>query len=213
MMRKFLIAVALLFMIIPDVFSQKDPEAVKVLDSFSAKALAAPSISMKFNIITNDQTEGTSNSVPGSIILLKDRYRLDLTDNIVWSNGETMWNYLPSEKEVTVNRADKKDNSFQSKPSSVFSIYKKGYKIRMVDSNSASWVIDLYPEDINTDYIRIRLNIGKAAYNLKNIDYKYKNGITVTLDVTEFNLSQKPDGSTFIFPSEKYKGVEIIDMR
>jgi outer membrane lipoprotein carrier protein len=193
--------------------AQNDAEAVKILDKFSAQALGAPSVSMKFTMETIDQVEGTNNSSTGSIILSKDRYRLEMTDNIIWFNGETSWSYLPAEKEVTVAKPEKKDNSFISRPSAVFSVYKKGYKVRLLEEKSSSYLIDLYPENIDSDHIRIRLNIGKPLLDLKSLEYKYKNGVTAILTVNEYDLKQQPDNSEFIFSPDKYKGIEIIDMR
>lgn len=206
---------ALFFAFIPAtfVFSQKDPAAVKILDKFSSAASSAPSVSMKFDIISTDQAEGKSKTVSGSIVFSKDKYRLDLPDNIVWFNGITSWSYLPEEKEVTINKPDKKDNSFQAKPSSIFSIYKKGYKIRLIEEQPDSYLIDLYPEDITSENIRIRLKIGKSLYDLKSAEYKYKNGITSLLKVKEYDLKKRPEESVFVFPADQYKGVEVVDMR
>jgi outer membrane lipoprotein carrier protein len=194
-------------------FSQNDPEAVRILDRFSSRALSAPSITMEFSLETVDQVEGTNNTVEGSIILSKDRYRLIMPDNIIWFNGETSWSYLPAEKEVTIVKPDKEDNSFLTKPSSVFTIYKKGYKTRLLEESSGSYLIDLYPEDLDSDHVRIRLSILKPSFNLKSIEYKYKNGITVFLTVKEFDLTKKPGNSDFVFQSDKYRDVEVIDMR
>lgn len=194
-------------------FSQSDEEAIKILDRFSAVALGAPSISMKFNLETIDQVEGTKNNVSGSIILSKDKYRLDMTNNIIWFNGENSWSYLPAEEEVTISRPDRNDDSFQTRPSAVFSVYKKGYKARLLEEKAGSYLIDLYPEEIDSDHIRIRLSIGKPSLDLKSIEYKYKNGITAILTVSEYDLKQNPDKSIFTFSPGKYKGVEIIDMR
>jgi outer membrane lipoprotein-sorting protein len=124
-----------------------------------------------------------------------------------------LWSYLPVEKEVTISKPERKENSFLSKPSAVFSVYKKGYKVRLLEETSGSYLIDLYPEDINSDHVRIRLNIGKPALDLKSLEYKYKNGITAILTVREYDLKQQPDNSEFTFSPDKYKGVEIIDMR
>lgn len=193
--------------------AQNDAEAIKILDKFSAIALGAPSVAMKFTMETIDQVEGTNNSSSGSIIFSRDRYRLDMPDNIIWFNGETSWSYLPAEKEVTIAKPDKKDNSFMSKPSAIFSVYKKGYKVRLVEEKTDSYLIDLYPEDISSDHIRIRLSIGKPLPDLKSLEYKYKNGVTAILTVNEYDLKQQPDNSEFTFSPDKYKGVEIIDMR
>jgi outer membrane lipoprotein-sorting protein len=76
-----------------------------------------------------------------------------------------------------------------------------------------TWVIDLYPEDIKSDIIRVRLTIGKTLTDLRRLEYKRDDGVVLTIFVSEYDLKYKPDQDTFIFNPEKYKGVEVIDMR
>lgn len=192
---------------------QTDPAAVKILDKFSSNALGAPSVSMKFNIVTDDLAENRSDTLNGSVIISRDRYKLDLDNNIVWFNGDISWSYLVAEKEVTITKPDKKDRSFQNKPSEIFTMYKKGYKTKLIEEKPDSWVIDLYPEEINNDLIRVRLTIGKALTDLKRLEYKRNDGVILTVLVREYSLKFKPDQETFLFSPEKYKGVEVIDMR
>ncbi|MGC1390994.1 MAG: outer membrane lipoprotein carrier protein LolA [Bacteroidales bacterium] len=207
----FIIIFLILFTL--NAYGQNDQEAIRILDKFSDYALKAPSISMKFNLITTNQTNNTNDTIEGDVILSKDKYKLNLPDNIVWFNGETSWSYLSAEKEVTITKADKKDNSFQNRPSLIFSMYKKGYKIRLIDEKSDSYIIDLYPEDIKSELLRVRLSIGKSLSNLIRLEYKRRDGIINTLEVNEYNLTIKPEADTFIFQPGKYKDAEIIDMR
>ena len=208
------ICASVAFLIIQfSVAAQNDAEAVKILDRFSRTALSAPSVSMKFDLETIDQMEGTDDKTTGSIIISKDRYRLELPENIIWFDGQTSWSYLPAEKEVTITRPEKNDDSFQSRPSAVFSLYRKDYKVRLLEEKESSYLIDLYPEKLDSDHVRIRLSIGKPSFDLKGIEYKYKNGVTVMLTVKDYDLKQVPDNSDFIFPTGRYKGVEINDMR
>jgi outer membrane lipoprotein-sorting protein len=192
---------------------QTDPEAMKILDAFSSKAVNAPSVSMKFRLITVNQVESTTDTLPGSVILSKDKYRLELPDNTIFFNGETSWSYLQAEKEVTITKSDKKDNSFQNKPSAIFSMYKSGYKCRIIDEKPGSFMIDLYPEDIKNEILRVRLTIGKAQLNLIALEYKRRDGIVSTLQVLEYDLKQKPTNVDFVFQPSRYKDVEVIDMR
>ncbi len=194
-------------------YGQEDPEAIKVLNRFSETAQKAPSVYMKFLLVTNDQMDKTTDSLNGNVILSKDKYRLDLPDNIIWFNGETSWSYLPAEKEVTITRPGKKDNSFQSRPSSIFTLYKKDYKSRLIEETSDYYIVDLYPEDIKSDLIRIRLTIGKQQTNLISLEYKKKDGVTITLIVKEYDLNRKPSGEAFVFQPSQYKDVEINDIR
>ncbi|HSN50223.1 MAG TPA: LolA-like putative outer membrane lipoprotein chaperone, partial [Bacteroidales bacterium] len=98
------ILLLLLVVIADTAFAQgeNDVQAIRVLDSFSSKATKAPSVSMAFRMISADLIENRSDSLAGSIILSGDKYKLILGENTVWHNGETIWNYLSAEKEVTI---------------------------------------------------------------------------------------------------------------
>ena len=193
--------------------AQNDQDATKILDRFSEKALKAPSVSMKFKLITINQTDNTNDTLEGSVILSKDKYKLDLPDNIIWFNGETSWSYLLAEKEVTITKAVKKDNTFQSRPSLIFTMYKKGYKCRLIEEKPDSYIIDLYPEDIKNELLRVRLSIGKPLLNLISLEYKRRDGIINTLHVNEYDLKVNPEPGMFVFQPGKFKDAEIIDMR
>jgi outer membrane lipoprotein-sorting protein len=212
-MRSILPSLLFFHFLIANISGQQDPDALKILDQFSETAQKAPSVSMKFSLITNNQMEKTTDTLQGNIILSKDKYRLELPDNTIWFNGTTSWSYLPAEKEVTITRPDKKDNSFQSRPSAIFSIYKNGYKTRLIEETSKSYLIDLYPEDIKSDLIRIRLTIGKPLTNLIRLEYKKKDGVIITLLVKDYNLQNKPAQDEFTFQPSKFKDVEINDIR
>jgi len=212
-MRSIVTALSLLLILQYNVTGQGDQNAIKILDSFANKALKAPSITMKFNLVTSSLTDNSTDTLAGSVIISKDKYKLNLPDNIIWFNGETSWSYLPAEKEVTITKADKKDNTFQSRPSLIFSAYKKGYKNRLIDEKSDSYVLDMYPEDIKSELIRIRLTIGKPLLNLISLEYKKKDGTIITLHVSTYDLKDKPESDTFVYQPAKFKDVEVIDMR
>jgi outer membrane lipoprotein carrier protein len=212
-MRLIILYFSFILLISLNATGQNDQDAIKILDNFSKKALGAPSVSIKFDLVTNNQPENTKDTLTGSVILSKNKYKLDLTDNIIWFNGETIWSYLPAEKEVTITRADRKDNSFQNRPSAIFSLYKDGFKCRLIEERSDLFIIDLYPEDIKSDLLRVRLSIDRPLMNLRSFEYKKRDGIVVTLMVREYNLKIKPEPDEFTFQTSKFKEVDVIDMR
>jgi outer membrane lipoprotein-sorting protein len=211
-MRYFAV-VLILFLSVLQSQAQEDTESITILDSFSEKALHAPSVMMKFNLVTTNYADNSVDTLKGSVVISKDKYKLELPDNIIWFNGITSWSYLPEEKEITITKADRKDNSFQSRPSLIFTTYKKGYKTRLIEEKASSYIVDLYPEDIKGELMRIRLTIGKTKLNLISLEYKKKDGSVITLYVTEYNLTTKPAPETFELDPSTFKGVEIIDMR
>jgi outer membrane lipoprotein-sorting protein len=212
-MRKLFIIPLVFFLMIMDASGQNDPKAISILDKFSAKASSAPSVSMQFLLISVDQVRNSIDTVAGAVILSKNSYKLDLPDNIIWFNGLTSWSFLPAEEEVTITEPDKKDNSFQSRPSLIFAMYKDGYKCRLLEEKQDSYTIDLYPTDIKNDLIRVRVTIAKPSLDLKSFEYKMRDGVTLTLVVREYILTRTPEPGFFEFAPDKYKGIEIIDMR
>ena len=212
-MRRIVLLISAFIILSISALGQNDPKAISILDRFSALATSAPSVSIKFILVTIDQVERTNDTLAGSVVLSKNNYKLDLPDNIIWFNGETSWSYLPAEKEVTITKPDKDDNSFQNRPSTIFTMYKKGYKSRLVEEESDTYVIDLYPEDIENELIRVRLFIGRANLNLRSLEYKRRDGITINLIVKDYNLKQNPGSSFFSFSPDKYKDIDVIDMR
>jgi len=195
------------------VMAQKDPEAVKVLSEFSKKAAAAPSVRLDFDIVAYDSKEDDETEMKGNAVISGDKYRLTLPDNNIWADGKAVWNYMPDAKEVTVTGPDPSDESFMSKPSLLFSMYEKGYKVRLLEQNLTEWIIDLYPEDIRINLVHIRLAIGKTLHDLRSAEYKTKDGMTVTLTVSKYDLSFRPPEGYFVFNPVDHKGVEVIDMR
>ena len=193
--------------------AQTDPAANTVLDRFSARAAGAPSVSIKFGLVTEDLVERRSDTLSGSVIISKDSYKLEIPNNIIWFDGTTSWNYLIDEKEVVITRPNPNDNSFLNKPSAIFTMYKSDYKTRLIEELRDSWVIDLYPEDINNYLIRIRLTIGKNQHDLKKLEYRRKDGIVMYINVKEYNLNIRPEQNFFVFDRTRYRGVDIIDMR
>jgi outer membrane lipoprotein carrier protein len=212
-MKKILLLGLMSFISVIIVLGQNDPEAVRILDKFSETATSAPSISMNFLLVTVDQIENSTDTLSGSVILAGDSYKLELPDNIIWYNGEISWSYLPAEQEVTITKPDKEANSFESRPSMIFNMYKKDFKSRLLEERSDSYLIDLYPEEIQNDLIRVRLTIAKPSLDLQTFEYKRRDGITLTLLVKDYNLKKVPESGMFVFTPSKYKGVEVIDMR
>ncbi len=92
-------------------------------------------------------------------------------------------------------------------------MYKSGYKSRLIEEKTDTYLVDLYPEDLKSDLVRVRLTISKPNLALINLEYKRRDGMVITLMITEYDLRQKPDADTFVFKADKYKGVDINDMR
>lgn len=191
--------------------AQTDPLAVKILDKFSEKALGAPAVTMKFELRIHDAAEETDQIMEGSVYIKKGFYKLELPDNIIWSNGSAIWTLAPEVEELTITIPDEEE-SFINDPHTLFTMYRDGYKQRLVETNINGSVIDLYPEDIETDFSRIRLLLD-SNNSLKEAEYKRKDGITMYVIVKSYDLKTAYPDSFFEFDPGKFKNIDIIDMR
>jgi len=203
----------LLALMVTGVSAQKDPVAVKVLTEFGNKATSAPSVRIDFGIKAYDAQEDDETNMEGTAVISGDSYRVTLPDNIIMADGKAVWNYMPDVKEVTVTEPDPADESFISRPSLLFTMYREGYKIRLLEQSPQDWTIDLYPEDLNMNLVRIRMIIGKQNHDLISAEYKTKDGITLTLTALKYDLTFSPPAGFFTFNPSDHQGVEVIDMR
>ncbi|MCD4770704.1 MAG: outer membrane lipoprotein carrier protein LolA [Bacteroidales bacterium] len=201
-----------LILISGTLYAQKDPVAKSILDKFSEKALTAPSVLLDFTLVITDDINKTTNESEGILVIKESMYKLDLPENIIWFNGTTTFTYAPEVEEVTITEPDPDAEEFLTSPELLFTLYRNDYKYRLVDESTNGFVIDLYPENLITEFSRIRLHIAKN-YVLTAAEYKRKDGITIMISVNDYNLTKKYNESFFNFDPGKYKNAEIIDMR
>ena len=192
--------------------AQDDPAAISILDKFSERALKASSVTMKFVLLIDDSIEESHMESQGEIAIMNNRYKLTIPENIIWFDGEAIYTLVPDVEEVTITEPDPNDEDFLSSPSLLFTMYRDGYKVRMVGESPEGSIIDLYPEELTADFSRIRLHISKA-HDLLEAEYARKDGITMILRVSDFDISKKYKNAFFLFDSKKYGDVDIIDMR
>jgi len=61
--------------------------------------------------------------------------------------------------------------------------------------------------------VRLRLTISKPSFELMIAEYKTRNGLTITLNVTGYDLKTNYEQSFFNFNTSLFKDVEIVDLR
>ncbi len=211
MIRKILVAFILLIPAL-QALAQKDPVAGSILEKFSEKALSSPSITISFSLVTRDEVNSEENNTKGILAIKKNLYKLEMADNIVWFDGKSVWTLTPDVDEVTVTYPDTSGASFLSSPEKLFTLYREGYKYRLLEEKAGGSIIDLYPEDFDAEFVRIRLLI-TSDYKLSEAEYKRKDGYSMIISIDDYSLNKKYDDNYFTFDRSKYKNVDIIDMR
>ncbi len=196
-------------------WAQQDEDALQVLDAMSAKYKEIPAYSADITSSLVNETEGINEEFGGKITVKGDKYKLELDEQVVINNGETLWTYLPDVNEVNIDRYDPDEDEIS--PSKIYEAYKKGYKyIYIGDENVGGQphaVIDLVPDDKDAQYFKIKLFIKNSDSSLTQWIMYDKSGNQYKYTIENFNGSINPSESFFVFNETDYPGVEVIDLR
>ena len=127
-----------------------------------------------------------------------------------------MWNYMKDGNQVTISNVDEAGSELMD-PSSLFTIYEKGFKSKFVNEtvkdNKTVYQIDLFPEDESQDVSKVSLFIDKKTMLIHSAVLYGTDGNLYGVEVKKMDTDQNLPDSGFVFSPENYKDVEIIDFR
>jgi len=212
---KNLIALLILALVGNVAFAQYDQKALEVLDAMSAKYKSMSGFKADFKTSMINEVDGINEEFGGKVVVKGDMYKLEMDDQIVINDGNTVWTYLPDVNEVNIDTYDPAEDEIS--PSKIYNAYKEGFKYIYLGEEKRNGetvsVIDLVPENKDAQFFKIKLFIDVKGSNLKSwiMFDKTGNKYTYTFDNLKTNIN--PDDSTFKFDATKYPGVEVIDLR
>lgn len=197
-----------------DVFGQYDPESKTILDAMSAKYKAIPSFTADISYTLENVEDDIHESFEGQIGIKGDKFRLVAVEQEIIINDGNVWTYLAEENEVNIDTYDPEEDDIT--PSNIYNVYQSGYKYNlfgqeMIDGKQYN-VVDLSPEDKESDYFRIRLVIGTDNI-LRKFTLFAKSANRYIYELSNFDPSVNLQDSYFIFDVTKYEDIEIIDLR
>ncbi len=213
----FNISILLIFFIVPA--KAQDSEVIlaeKILDKVSEKTQNYKSIEANFTFTVNNLQTQETESFDGSILIKGEKFKIDLMDLISYNNGETLWMLIKELNEVTVSDPDIIEEETLN-PANIFSIYKEGFKYMHAGTTSfkgkTADIIDLFPEDRNQPFTRIKLYVYKDDLHFAKLEQIGKDGINYTIDILQMKVNVPADDNVFNFDPKQYPGIEIIDLR
>lgn len=196
---------------------KNDPEAKKVLDKIRKKYDAYKTLEATFSLAI--EVPGEAKEIQkGTVTQEGKKFRLDMADQIVVSDGVTTWAYQKKSNEVQVNDADPNDaNSFLT-PKDLLSRYQKGdflYAItdKTTEGGKVLTQIEFKPKDKTSEYSKLRIAIDEKAGTMQSIKAFAKDGSRYTFSITRFTPNKALAAGQFKFDQTQYKGVRVEDLR
>ncbi len=195
----------------------RDPGAKTVLEKMSARYQAIPSFSAKYT----HQSEGPDGKAikkqAGSIVMQGQKYKLTVPGYEIVCDGKTLWSYVKETNEVNVT--DYAPDEDEITPGNIFTVWKNGYKYILLGefkdkTGKVVQTIDLEPDDITREVVKVRMIVNKADNTLKKwIIYERGTGNRQVFVVTEFKPEVKIKAGQFAFSKASHPGVKVVDLR
>jgi outer membrane lipoprotein-sorting protein len=197
--------------------AQQDPEAKKILDRVSAKNKQYISIQVNFVLSIENRREDQNSSTSGLIKIKGTKYYMESLGTKVYYNGKTMWSYTEDLNEVIISEPDTSSGDFVENPALIFDFYNRDFKYHLVGETKLDegWMyeIDLFPKNLDQPYSRFKIFIKRDTDELYMVKAVGKDGIDYTAFLKDPKYNQVMNDDLFTFRPEKYKGIDIVDMR
>ena len=109
---------------------QNSNEALKLLNSISAKVMSLDNLNFKFSYVLENSTEGIRQETSGEASLSKNLYRISFLGVVQIFDGSKIYTIIPENEEVNIEHPDDIESS-NINVSNIFEFYKNGYDIQM----------------------------------------------------------------------------------
>ena len=198
------------------VSAQEDKKAKGILDRLSAKTRSYSSIKTEFSysLVNKDRKINTTQN--WKLTLKGDKYRLEMGDQLVISDGVSMWKVLKTDKEVELSKPGSGEEAMN--PKNIFTMYEKGFRHKYIKEEKIGTklvhTIDLFPiNPKEKDYSSIRLYIDKNNFQVLKSEIKGKNGNVYTYEIKKFTTNEPFEDAIFKYRTSEFPGFELNDIR
>lgn len=198
--------------------AQQDQKAKSILDEVSQKTKTFKTILADFTFSMENKAMSINEKNEGTIKLKGQKYIVDLPGAgiKVYSDGKTNWNYMKQGNQVTISNIEDSGSELMD-PSSLFSIYEKGFTSKFVAEKNvggkAIYQIDLFPDKKEFDVSKIAIEIEKATMMIHSAQLFGTDGNVYGIVVKKMETSKDFPDTDFTFDAKKFPDVEIIDLR
>jgi outer membrane lipoprotein-sorting protein len=198
--------------------AQQDPKAKSILDEVSGKTKTFKTISADFTFSMENKAMSINEKNDGSIKLKGQKYVVELpgAGMKIFSDGKTNWSYMKQGNQVTVSSIEDSGSELMD-PSSLFSIYEKGFSSKFVAEKNVGgkvvYQIDLFPDKKEFEVTKIAIEIDKATMMIQSAKLFGTDGNVYGIVVKKMETNKDFPDSEFVFDAKKFPDVEVIDLR
>jgi len=194
------------------VSAQSNSAAVKILSN-TVGLIQKNGVQTNFNLVIKDQKTSETQKTSGSFLMKGNKFALKTNEMQVYFDGKTQWAYMPQINEVTITNPTEKELA-ETNPMALLQEYKSKSSINFSKGNAdkSLYAIELIPVK-NSTIKNILIKINKSTNYPAYLQITDKNGAVNTLNLLQFRKGVVVNENSFTFNPNKYKGIEINDLR
>jgi outer membrane lipoprotein carrier protein len=214
-----ILSLFLLVFLLPSLTAQEvsDPNATALLKKVQSKYDYSAGLYANFELIIES---GDIREVQkGSLAQLDKKYHINIDNQLVISDGNTIWFFLKNRNEVQITDSNAGEESWMLNPANLLKVYEQQDKFIYaivgegnVKGQRATF-IEFKPTDRNAEYSKIRIAINQRSNDLIHLIVFGKDGMRYNLEFAEIGPLTNPDAFPFTFIPANYPGVHIEDLR
>jgi len=197
--------------------AQVDPKADNLIKRSRKKLRSLESFTVQFSYQVENKADTTQKRISKSGTLRyrprQNKFAVDMGDLLIVCDGQTIWQYLKKENEVTITPYNPKEGFSLDR---IFRIYDQDMKVRLDKSETYKGQtihkISLFPISDTTDYFRVEVWLNEATELPQRIKFSHRDGTVVEYELKNFQVVSLPD-SEFVFDTRKYPGISVVDLR
>ena len=211
-MKRYLLSVFIFFFALVNIAFAQDKKADALLANSRNKVSSMANLIASFNktLELRGSKKGPV-TIKGKLKLKKEKFRVELSDQLVICNGKKMWSYLIDDKECTESDYDPQEGF---SPDRIFRLTQKNMKtkydgVEMVNGVKSEKVT-LISNEKTSEYFKIETWIDSGKLLPIQVKIWNRNGSVVTFQITNVDTSTTLADSEFNFDPKDYPGIEII---
>ena len=186
----------------------------KILERVAENTRNMGAVKILFTYSMTNEEQGINESYEGELLSKGEKYRLKITGQEVYSNGETIWTYIPDAMEVQVSTAEQGSGGFN--PTSVLTDYEDKFEVKLLEEktieNREVAILKLTPKK-EEQFKKAHIVIDKAKDELLSLTIFDEIGNEFTYKVEELLPNIGLQGNEFKFDESQHPDVDVIDMR
>ncbi len=196
---------------------QSDPQAKKVLDRVRKKYEGYKTVEVAFTLASEVPGQ-PKDTQKGTVGQQGAKFRLDMPQQIIASDGKTTWVYLKQTNEIQINDADPgSDNAFFT-PLDLLRRYEKGdFLFAITDKTTEKGrvltQIEFKPKDKSSEYSKLRISIDEKNGAIDGIRAFFKDGSRYQFQITRTTPNKSFAADYFQLNPKNFPGAHVEDLR